>query len=185
MQLTYFVPFAVLCSVVLAAPSLRRGDSDDLIQVLAYLDHDLNNASVDILKRDDVAQVVADIQDDLNDIDIKVLTPKSRGDDDDVVQVLAYLDHVLDNASVDVLKRDDVAQIVADIQDDLDGLDIKILAPQSRSDDDDVVQVLAYLDHVLNNASVDILKRDDVAQIVADIQDDLNGLDIKILAPPA
>ncbi|KAG2064893.1 hypothetical protein BDR04DRAFT_1109490, partial [Suillus decipiens] len=166
MQLTYFAPFAVLCSAILAAPSLRRGGSDDLLQVLAYLDHDLDNASIDILKRDDIAQIVADIQDDLDNLDINILAPQSRGDDDDLIQVLAYLDHDLDNSSIDILKRDDVAHVVSDLQDDIVDLDFKILAPQSRSDNDSVSQVLAYLDHDLDNAVVEILKRDNWASIL-------------------
>ncbi|KAG2148904.1 hypothetical protein DEU56DRAFT_85281 [Suillus clintonianus] len=78
MQFTLFASLAILCSAALAAPSDRRGGSDTLAEIIAYVDNDLNDVTVDVLKRGDT-----------------------------LAEVLAYVDHDLNDVTVDVLKRDD------------------------------------------------------------------------------
>lgn len=126
MQLTLLASLAVLCSAAFAAPSERR-DSNSLAEIIAYVDNDLNDVTVDVLKRDDaLIKVIADVQDDLDNLTVKVLT----GRDDALVKV------------------------IADVQDDLDNLTVKVL---SKRDNVDLVDVEAYVDNVLNNADIEVL----------------------------
>ncbi|KAG0696074.1 hypothetical protein DFH29DRAFT_1004906 [Suillus ampliporus] len=71
MQLAIFATLAVLCSSVLAVPPQRRGD---LIDVLANVENDLNDADIDVLKRSgDLVDVGVVVDNLLNDADISVL----------------------------------------------------------------------------------------------------------------
>lgn len=129
MQLTLLASLAVLCSAAFAAPADRRDGSDSLAEIIAYVDNDLNDVTVDVLKRDDaLVKVIADVQDDLDNLTVKVLT----GRDDALVKV------------------------IADVQDDLDNLTVKVLTPEKR-DNVDLVDVEAYVDNVLNNADIEVL----------------------------
>ncbi|KAG1748088.1 hypothetical protein EDB19DRAFT_1684167 [Suillus lakei] len=125
MQFTLLASLAILCSTAFAAPS----GSDSLAEIIAYVDNDLNDVTVDVLKRDDaLVKVIADVQDDLDNLTVKVLT----GRDDALVKV------------------------IADVQDDLDNLTVKVLTPERR-DNVDLVDVEAYVDNVLNNADIEVL----------------------------
>lgn len=155
MQFTLLASLAVLCTTAFAAPS----GSDSLAEIIAYVDNDLNDITVDVLKRDDaLVKVIADVQDDLDNLTVKVLT----GRDDALIKV------------------------IADVQDDLDNLTVKVLSPDKRgnSNNVDLVDVEAYVDNVLNNADIEVLrKRDnvDLVDVEAYVDNVLNNAYIDVL----
>ncbi|KAG1782163.1 hypothetical protein EV702DRAFT_511182 [Suillus placidus] len=120
MQLTLLASLAVLCSAAFAAPSERR-DSNSLAEIIAYVDNDLNDVTVDVLKRDDaLVKVIADVQDDLDNLTVKVLTARD----------------------------DALVKVIADVQDDLDNLTVKVLTPSKRDNVDLVdVEACKYYSH--------------------------------------
>lgn len=59
----------------------RQAKDDSLAEIIAYVDNDLNDISVDVLRkerREDqdnvLIKVIADVQDDLDDLTVKVLS---------------------------------------------------------------------------------------------------------------
>ncbi|KAG1813624.1 uncharacterized protein BJ212DRAFT_1366189 [Suillus subaureus] len=76
MKLTLLASLVVLCGVAFAVPPLRRDDGS-LVDVIAYVDDDLDNVTVNALtKRDDgsLVGVVVDVQDDLDNVTVNALT---------------------------------------------------------------------------------------------------------------